>query len=212
MVKLNRCNITVFIINVWIEIGYILKKQQLTIKSANSDDNQRCLIVILYYGPSSILSILIGFPGFMTGVVFSGKKYFLKKPQVVWKSSVYLSEQTLSISLPSGGKNVSHFIKGVIKMRKSLVVLLLVVFVLSMSVDAFAANKGAGKGQQLRDGSGSGQCDRECDGSGAGDCDRKGDRKRLRDGSGGGQCDKDCDGQGSGQGKGRGKGKGRCGK
>ncbi|MCK4999756.1 MAG: hypothetical protein KAS23_09480 [Anaerohalosphaera sp.] len=93
-------------------------------------------------------------------------------------------------------------------MRKSLVVLLMVVFVLSMSVDAIAASDGCpGKGAQLKDGSGCGQvgqCDRQAE------CKKDCDKCEKRE-----DCKKECDKKGASKGAGKGgcgKGKGGCGK
>ena len=95
-------------------------------------------------------------------------------------------------------------------MRKGILVLVVALFVLSMSVETMAAaGECDGTGQQLRDGSGGGcgQVQGECDGSGPGkgECDGSGEGKGKRCGK------RDGKGNGKGCGKGNGQGKGRQG-
>lgn len=105
-------------------------------------------------------------------------------------------------------------------MRKSLVVLMLVLFVLSFSVDAIAAPASKGNGAQLKDGSCGkvGQCDKvECD-KDCSKCENKEECKKecQKKGAGKGQCGKGAGkgqcGKGAGKGAGKGPGKGQCGK
>ena len=88
-------------------------------------------------------------------------------------------------------------------MRKGILVLVMALFVLSMSVEVMAANECDGTGQQLRDGSGGGcgQVQGECDGSGPGkgECDGSGKAQGKGNGR---RCGK-RDGSGNGQGRGR---------
>jgi hypothetical protein len=95
---------------------------------------------------------------------------------------------------------------GVSKMRKSILILVVALFAISMSVEVMAAaGECDGTGQQLKDGSGCGQAQGECDGSGSGkgECDGSGE------GQGKGKRQGERDGQGNGKGCGKGNGQGK---